>query len=101
MAQAKQMDSLDPNYDPEDKYTVQSDADTLQKHTQITSDPDRHAAAHEELQNRQKLGQKAVKKSGASLHQKVKKGLKKAFGPPAANGKTPFEAAGQDSKPED
>lgn len=95
-SKATPVDPMDPSYDPEDKYQAQSDADTLKRHAQITSNPERHAAAHEVLQQQQKLGQAAVRKSGKSLNAKVKHGLKKAFPSPNdgdGKGKTPFEAA--------
>lgn len=80
-------------------YQVESDADTLHKHQQITSDPDRHAAAHAELEKRQQDTDDAVKASDKTkkMHAKVKKGLKKAFPGAGDSGATPFEkAAGGD-----
>jgi hypothetical protein len=79
----------------QDKYQVQADADALQQHAQITADPDRHAAAHQELQNRATQAKAAVGSSKKSMHGKVKKGLSKAF--PTSGGKTPFEKAGANS----
>ena len=75
-----------------DKYQVTADADALQQHAQITADPDRHAAAHQELQNRADSAKAAVGSSKKSMSSKVKKGLKKAF---PASGSTPFEKAGK------
>ena len=82
------------NPDHPDHYKVKADAQTLQDHADITSDPPRHAAAHQFLQNQVKQGQVAVKSSAKSMHGKVKKGLKAAF---PAGGKTPFEKAGANS----
>lgn len=81
--------------DDEPDYNVQSDADTLHQHAQITSDPDRHAAAHEELQKRQQETDDAVKASDKTkkLHARVKKGLKKSFPSSGDSGATPFEKA--------
>jgi hypothetical protein len=73
-----------------DKYQVTADADALQQHAQITADPDRHAAAHAELQDRQKQGAQALASSKKSMSSKVKKGLGKAF---PSSGSTPFEKA--------
>lgn len=80
-------------------YNVQSDADTLHKHQQISSDPDRHAAAHAELEKRQQDTDDAVKASDKTkkMHARVKKGLKKSFPSAGDSGATPFEkAAGGD-----
>jgi hypothetical protein len=85
-------DIMDPDHP--DHYKVKADAQTLQDHAEITSDPSRHAAAHQFLQNQVKQGQDAVKSSGKAMHGKVKKGLKAAF---PAGGKTPFEKAGANS----
>jgi hypothetical protein len=76
----------------QDKYQIQADADALQRHQEVTSDPDRHAAAHQELQNRADSAKAAVGSSKKSMSSKVKKGLKKAF---PASGSTPFEKAGK------
>jgi hypothetical protein len=73
-----------------DKYQVTADADALQQHAQITADPDRHAAAHQELQNRATQAKQAVGSSQKSMTGKVKKGLKKAF---PSSGSTPFQKA--------
>jgi hypothetical protein len=73
-----------------DKYQVTADADALQQHAQITADPDRHAAAHQELQNRATQAKAAVGSSKKSMSSKVKKGLGKAF---PSSGSTPFEKA--------
>jgi L,D-peptidoglycan transpeptidase YkuD (ErfK/YbiS/YcfS/YnhG family) len=78
-----------------DKYQVTADADALQQHAQITADPDRHAAAHQELQNRATQAKQAVGSSQKSMTGKVKKGLKKAF--PSA-GSTPFEKSSGNQK---
>jgi hypothetical protein len=86
-------DIMDPDHP--DHYKVKADAQTLQDHADITSDPPRHAAAHQFLQNQVKQGQQAVKSSAKSMHGKVKKGLGKAF--PTSGGKTPFEKAGANS----
>lgn len=84
--------------DPMDDYALQSDADTLQKHSEITNDPERHAAAHQVLQQRVTDGKTAVKQSSKSMSGKVRKGLGKAF--PPSGGSTPFEKAGSNSKSE-
>jgi hypothetical protein len=78
-----------------DKYQVTADADALQQHAQITADPDRHAAAHQELQNRATQAKQAVGSSKKSMSSKVKKGLGKAF--PSA-GSTPFEKSSGNQK---
>lgn len=80
--------------DSEDDYKAQSDADTLQRHAEITSDPARHAKAHAVLQTKADTAQAAVKTSSKGLHGRVKKGLNKAF-PAGKGGKTPYEAAGE------
>ena len=85
-------ESTDPDLD---KYQTQADADALQRHQEVTSDPDRHAAAHQELQNRATQAKAAVGSSKKSMHAKTKKGLAKAF---PAGGSTPFEKAGKNTK---
>jgi hypothetical protein len=91
--------SGESSQDPMDDYKLQSDADTLQKHHEIVSDPDRHAAAHAVLQQRATDGKAAVKSSSKNLHQKVKKGLQKAFSPENGQGQTPFQKAGGSKQP--
>jgi hypothetical protein len=81
--------------DPMDDYKLQSDADTLQKHAEITSDPERHAAAHAVLKQRVTDGKQAVKQSSKAMNSKVKKGLGKAF---PSSGSTPFEKAGKNTE---
>jgi hypothetical protein len=87
MAQDNALAPLANDSDPED------DARTLKKHAQITSDPKRHAAAHQVLQQQQADTKTAVKNSQKSMHAKVKKGLAKAF--PKDDGNTPFNKAGK------
>jgi hypothetical protein len=78
-----------------DKYQVTADADALQQHAQITADPDRHAAAHQELQNRADSAKAAVGSSKKSMSSKVKKGLGKAF---PSSGSTPFQKSSGNQK---
>jgi hypothetical protein len=76
--------------DADDKFQAKQDADTLQAHSEVTNDPARHAAAHAELQDRQKQGAQAVKQSSKAMQARTKKGLGKAF---PSSGSTPFEKA--------
>lgn len=84
--------------DSDDAYQAQSDANILKQHQEITSDPDRHAAAHAHLQEQADTHQAAVKNSDKQMKLgKVKKGLAKAFGT-GAGGKTPFQKAADGDK---
>lgn len=80
----------------DDMFQAKQDADTLQAHSEITNDPERHAAAHQVLQQRVTDGKTAVKQSSKSMNSKVKKGLGKAF--PPSGGSTPFEKAGKNTE---
>jgi hypothetical protein len=76
---AKKTTTSNPSDPDMDDYQTDSDADTLSRHAEIASDPDRHAKAVDRLKARAskaKGDHEKVKK----LHQHVKKGLKKAFG---------------------
>jgi hypothetical protein len=84
----------DVSDDSQQEYQAESDADTLQKHQEITSDTDRHQRAHAKLQERAGVAKQAAAKSGRSLHRKVKAGLKKAF-PDKSADSTPFEKDGK------
>jgi hypothetical protein len=63
----------------EQEWQTDSDADTLARHSEIASDPDRHQQAMDRLQTRAKKA-KSDHDSVKKLHQHVKKRLKKAFG---------------------
>lgn len=78
----------------ETDYRAENDADTLQRHAEITGDPKRHEAAHAKLVAKQQQTNAAVGTSQKALRGKVKKGLSKAF-PKAGGGDTPFGAAGK------
>ncbi len=98
-------DSTPAPLDNADSYDSESDARTLQEHSKIVGDPDRHAAAHKHLQKQFGDAAHAMKQSKKALHGKVRKGLKAAFpddtpfNKAARNGGTPFESnkAGQSS----
>lgn len=75
-------------------YQCQGDAECLKKHAEITGDPERHAAAHAYMQKQQMTNQTAIDNSHKQLRGKVRKGLKKAFGP-AESEETPFQKAGK------
>lgn len=78
----------------EPNYQTESDADTLKKHAELTSDPKRHAAAHAHLQKQQVDNQAALDASHKAQKMRVHKGLQKAF-PKANAASTPFEEAGR------
>lgn len=71
-------------------YQSEDDARTLQRHAEITGDPERHQKAHAKLAEQTQTHQSALDASHKQLRGKVKKGLAKAF-PKASAGKTPFE----------
>ena len=87
-------DNADGSGDTDADYKIRSDADTLKKHAEITGDPERHAAAHAHMQAEQMKSQSALDASHKQLRGKVRKGLKKAFGP-AQSEETPFQKAGK------
>lgn len=71
------------------------DAECLQKHGEITSDPNRHKAAMGKLQDKHDAVKTALANSMKKMRGRVKKGLSKAFPKDAAGtaDKTPFEEA--------
>lgn len=67
-------------YDPDKDYEAKNDADTLHKAHEIMGDKDRHQKAAYHLEKRADAAKSAHQSSQKKLHQKVRKGLKKAFG---------------------
>ena len=91
---AKMQTSEDPDGGVDD-YQAESDADTLQKHAEITGDKDRHAAAHAKLQERSQNAKKAVAHSGRMM-KRTKDGLAKAFPEKESSGESKDESAGSE-----
>jgi hypothetical protein len=90
MSKASDISGSGENSNPDgDKYQIQSDADCLQRHAEITSDPKRHSSAHAELQKRVADSRHAVHSSKKSMTSKVKAGLAKAFSPENGQEKNP------------
>lgn len=64
----------------EQDYQADSDADLMQRHAEMTADPDRHARATEKLGKRAQSAQDAHKSARKALEKKTKGRLKKTFG---------------------
>jgi hypothetical protein len=71
------IDVQDSGTDP--GYHTPSDADTLQKHAEIRSDPKRHKAAMKHLADRNQHGVDAEKMARKHLEKSTKSRMKKAF----------------------
>ena len=84
--------------DPMDDFQTQQDAQTLQDHAAITSDPKRHQAALDHLQKKHDETGTAIQMNKRKLRNKVKGGLKQAF-PKDDGGSTPFAQAGKAATP--
>lgn len=68
------------DYNPDDDHQAKSDADTLHNAEMIKGDTDRHQKAAYHLAKRHEAAKSAHKQAQKQMHQKVRKGLNKAFG---------------------
>jgi len=76
--------------DDMDDYQTQADADVLQKHQEITFDPERHQKALAYLKGIANKAKAAHKTGMQQFKNKVGKGMAKAFG---KKGSSPFDRA--------
>jgi len=86
-----------PASEDEDDFQAKQDAETLQKHAEIHSDPDRLQKAMTHLSATKKNVNTAHANGRRALFQKTGQRLKQAFGGEAGeeDGETPFEKAGK------
>ena len=69
----------------EDDFQAQSDADTLMRHQEITSDPERHQRAADHLQKKMQDTKAAHSMARKQLLKKTRGRLDKTFGKGPAN----------------
>jgi len=78
--------------DTEDSYQAQADADTMQRHQEITQDPARHQKAADHLAKTAATAKDAHKTARKQLEKKTKGRLKKTFGGNKDGGAGTFES---------